>query len=64
MDELRLFFKALSEKGLVKKSRSCKGGEKSKQRFTAAFFVAADHSKVSEPVIVWKSKSLRCFKNI
>ena len=30
MDELGLFFKALPEKGLVEKSRRCKGGKKSK----------------------------------
>ena len=48
-------FKALPEKGLVQKSRSCKGGRKSKQRFTAVFFVGVDGSKVS--VVVWKSKS-------
>ena len=36
----------------------------SKQPFTAAFFVAANGSKVSEPVAIWKSKSPRCFKNI
>ena len=46
MDKLGLFFKALSEKGLVKKSRSCKESKKFKQRLTAAFFVAADVSKV------------------
>ena len=34
-----------------------------KQNFTAAFFVAADGSKVTEPVVVQKSKSPRCFKN-
>ena len=64
MDELGLFFKALPEKGLVQKSKKCKGGKKSKQRFTAAFFVAADSSKVSQPIVIWKSKSPRCFKNI
>ena len=47
MDELGLFFKALSEKGLVEKSRSCKGGKKSKQRLITAFFVVADVSKIS-----------------
>ena len=61
MDELGLFFKALPEKGLVEKSRRCKRG---KQRLTAAFFVAADGSKISEPVVIWKSKSTRCFENI
>ena len=64
MDELGFFFNALPEKGLVQKSRSCKGSKKSKQRFTAAFFVAPDGSKVSQPVVTWKSKSPRCFKNI
>ena len=38
IDELGLFFKTLPEKGLVEKSRRCKGGKKSKQRLTAAFF--------------------------
>ena len=64
MDELGLFFKALPEKGLVQKSKKCNGGKKSKQRFTAAFFVAADGSKVSQAIVIWKSKSPRCFKNI
>ena len=64
MDELGLFFKALLEKDLVEKPRRCKRGKKSKQRLTAAFFVAADGSKISEPVVIWKSKSPRCFKNI
>ena len=43
---------------------SCKGGKKSKQRFKAAFFVAADGSKVSEPDVVSKSISPTCVKNI
>ena len=59
MDELGLFFKALPEKGLVDKSRNCRGGKKSKQRLTVAFFVAADGSKISGPVVIWKSKSPR-----
>ena len=64
MDELDLFFKSFLAKGLVEKSRICKGGKKSKQRLTAAFFVVADGSKISEPVVIWKSKSPRCLKNI
>ena len=59
MDELDLLFKALPEKGLAEKSRRCKGGKKSKQRLAAA-----DGSKISEPVVIWKSKSPRCFQNI
>ena len=55
MDEMGLFC-TLARKDLVQKLKSCKGGKKSKQRFPVAFFVAADGSKVSEPVAVWKSK--------
>ena len=64
MDELGLLFKALPEKGLFEKSRRCKWGKKSKKRLITAFFVAANGSKISEPVIIWNSKSPRCFKNI
>ena len=64
MDELGLFFKALPEKGLAEKSRRRKGDKKSNQRLTAAFFAAADTSEISEPVVIWKSKSPRCFMNI
>ena len=51
MDQLG-FFKALPEKGLVQKLKTCKGGKKSKQRFTAAFFAAADGSNVSQPIVI------------
>ena len=34
MNELGLFFKALPDKGLVKKKKSSKGGKKSKKRMT------------------------------
>ena len=64
MNELGLFFKALPEKGFVQKSRRCKACKKSKQCLTAAFFVAADGSKISEPVVIRKSKSPRCSKKI
>ena len=39
---------------------NCRRGKKSKQRLTAAFFVASDGSKI----VTWESKSPRCFKNI
>ncbi len=41
MDETGLFFRALPDHGFAHKSHSCKGGKKSKQRFTIAFFVSA-----------------------
>ena len=59
-----MFFKVLPEKGLAEISRRSMEGKMPKQRLTAAFFAAADSSKISEPAVVWKSKSTRCFKNI
>ena len=64
MDETGVFLKALPEKGLTQKAKGARGGKKSKQRLTAAFFVAADGSKVCEPIVIWKSKVPRCFKNL
>ena len=64
MDELGLFFKALPKKGLAENSRRCKGGKKSKQSLTAAFFVATNGSKISESAVIWKSRSQTCFQNI
>ena len=37
---------------------------KSKQRFTIAFFVSAAGQKIDEPIVIWKSKLLRCFKGL
>ena len=64
MDELGLFFKLLPDKGVTEKAKSKKGGKKAKVCLTVAFFVNADGQKVDEPVIIWKSKKPRCFKNL
>ena len=63
MDELGLFFRLLPDKGLIEKTKSKKGGKKSKVRLTAAFFVNAAGQKVDEPVTTWKSKKTRYFRN-
>ena len=44
--------KALQDKTLVRKSSKYKGAMKTKQRLTTAFFVAADRTKVGEPVVI------------
>lgn len=62
-DETGCFFRALPEKSLEEEGRRCKGGKKSKLRMTVAFFVNAKGEK-EEPVVIWKSKSPRCFKNL
>ena len=41
MDETGIFWRALPDRGFGQKSRSCKGGKKSKQRITVEFFVSA-----------------------
>ena len=62
MDESGCFFKALPTKGLALKGRKSKGGKKSKQRVTVAFFVSADGEKVGKPIVIWRSKTPRCFR--
>lgn len=62
MDESGCFFKALPTKGFALKGKKSKGGKKSKQRMTVAFFVSADGGKVGKPIVIWKSKTPRCFK--
>ena len=64
MDELGLFCKLLPDKILIEKAKSEKGGKEAKVRLTVTFFVNADGQKVDEPVIIWKSKKPRCFKNL
>ena len=59
-----LFFKALLEKVLVEKGKQAKGGKKSKQRLTVAFFVNAAGERVDQPIVIWKSKLPRCFKKL
>ena len=64
MDELGLFFKLLSNRGLVQKAKSIKGSKKSKARLTTVFFVSDDGGKVDEPVVIWRSKIPCCFSNL
>ena len=45
--------------GDLEKSRSCKGGKKSKHRLTIACFVSASGKK-EKPVVIWKSENPRC----
>ena len=61
MDETGLFCHALPDRGFGQKSKSCKGGKKSKQRLTIAFFVSASGKK-EKPVVIWKSANPRCFR--
>ena len=64
MDQIGLFFKLLPDKALIEKTKSKKGGKKSKVRLTAAFFVNAAGKKVDELVIIWNSKKPGCFRTM
>ena len=56
------FFKALSTKNLAQKGKKSKGGKESKQRIKVAFFVSADGGKVGKRILIWRSKTSRCFR--
>ena len=64
MDELRLYFESLRNKGLVEKKKSSRGGKQSKKRVTIAVFVAADGSKPCNPVVICRSELSRCFRKL
>ena len=61
MDETGLFWKALPDRGFGVKGKQCRGGKKSKQRFTVAFFVTASGKK-EKTIVIWKSANPRCLK--
>ena len=61
-DILNMDEQVLPAKGLAQKRKKTKGGKKSKQRITVAFFVSADGGKVGKPIVIWRSKKPRCFR--
>lgn len=61
LDETGCFWKALPQQGFAVKGKECRGGKKSKQRFTIAFMVNAAGEK-EKPVVIWKSANPRCFR--
>ena len=63
-DEMGCFWKALPDKGLAERKKSCKGGKRSKLRVTITFFVNALGESESLPIVIWKSENPRCFKGV
>ena len=53
----------LAEKTKQKNKIKKKEGKKSKQFLAETFFAVDDRSKITDPVLIWKSMSPRCFKN-
>ena len=64
LDESGVFWKALPDKGFGERVKQCKGGKKSKQRFTVTFIVNGAGRSESMPIVIWKSENPRCFKGI
>ena len=64
MDESGLFFKALLDTVLAKKTKKCKGSKKSKERLTVAFSVSSSGFKVCKPVVIGRSKVLPYFRKL
>ena len=62
LDETGCFWKALPDHGFVQKGGQCKGGKKSKQRFTIAFLVSAAGDK-EPPIVIWNRENPRCFRD-
>ena len=61
LDETGCFWRALPTRGFGERGKKCKGGKKSKHRFTIAFLVNAAGKKET-PIVIWKSERPRCFK--
>ena len=63
VDETGCHWRALPDRGLGQVKVSCKGGKKSKNRVTVAFFANATGMK-EKPMVIYKSAKPCCFKRI
>ena len=63
-DEFGLFFKLLPDKSLVFKKESCHGGKLSKERVTVLTCANATGTHKLRLLVIRKSRSPRCFKNV
>ena len=61
-DETDLFWKALPDKGLAEKRKSCKGGVQVASN--CIVFVIGVGASECPPTVIWKSENPRCFKKI
>ncbi|XP_043838999.1 tigger transposable element-derived protein 6 [Dromiciops gliroides] len=63
-DETGMFFQLLPQHTLAAKGDHCRGGKKARQRLTALFCCNASGTEKMRPLIVGKSATPRCFKNV
>ena len=64
LDEIRCFWKALPDHGFRQYGKQCKGGKKSKQRFTIALIANAAAWRKEKHIVIWKFDNPRFFKGI
>ncbi len=64
LDELGLFFLLISSKTYKVKGNKCRNEKKSKERITILLGANMDGSEKLKPLVIGKSKNLRCFKGV
>ncbi|CAF2189462.1 unnamed protein product [Rotaria magnacalcarata] len=63
-DETGLFFKALPDRSLVMAKEACKGGKRSKERFTVLLCTNMTGTDKLKPLLIGKAAKPRCFKHL
>ncbi|CAF4555308.1 unnamed protein product, partial [Rotaria sp. Silwood2] len=63
-DETGLFFKSMPDKSFVLDNNDCKGGKRSKERYTVLLCANWAGTDKPKPVVIGKAVKLRCFKNM
>lgn len=61
VDETGLFYKAMPDRSLVCPRESCKGGKKSKERYTVMLCSNSTGTEKLKPLVIGKSARPRCF---
>ncbi|CAM4835599.1 unnamed protein product [Rotaria magnacalcarata] len=64
MDETSLFYKLMPDRSLVIDRNDCRGGKRSKDRYTVMLCSNMLGSEKLKPVVIGKYAKPRCFKNI
>ncbi|CAF2055852.1 unnamed protein product [Rotaria magnacalcarata] len=63
-DETSLFYKLLPDRSLVVDRNDCRGGKRSKERYTVLLCCNRSGSEKLKPLVIGKYARPRCFKNI
>ncbi|CAF0924554.1 unnamed protein product [Rotaria sordida] len=63
-DETALLFKAIPDRSLVLNKEECKGGKRSKERYTVLLCTNCSGTDKLKPLVIGKIRQPRCFKNL